>query len=154
MKPPISDSFTFEIVEKDGEKRVKINATDYYKHFLKTKTKIGDVGTLTLSFKKPTRSEAQLRYYWVIVGLIADYNGNTTEELHDALMRLKFGTKQIKVGKQIVEVRRSISKQAKMSKTDCIELIEFARETAFDLNINIPSAESLGYVSNYQQFDN
>lgn len=148
MKKIPTDSFTFKIVKKEGKNTVALNSRTFYQHFLNTKTKEGDLGTLTITLKKPTRSEAQLRYYWVIVGLIADYCGYNSEELHDALMKLKFGTKQLKVGKDLVEVRKSISNQAKFKKVDMMELLDFALEKANELEINVPNREELGYISN------
>lgn len=146
------DNFTFEIVEQNGDKRAKINATDYYRHFLKTKTKIGDVGTMILKIKKPSRSESQLRYYWIVVGLLADHCGYTSEEMHDALMSLKWGTKVIKLGDKMVSVRKSISNSAKFPKSKMIEQIEFALEKCFEENVLIPSAESLGYTNNNKPY--
>lgn len=147
MKIP-TDSFQFKIVKKDGKNTVALSSRTYYQHFLNTKTKEGDVGTLTLAIKKSTRSESQLRYYAVIVGLIAEYTGNTWEEMHDALMRLKWGTKKIKIGNEIVEVRKSISDSAKFKKVDMIDQIEFALEKCFDLEIKVPTKQELGYIDN------
>lgn len=148
MKKIPTDSFQFNIVELDGKKTIALTSRKYYQHFLNTKTKGGDVGTMTLTLKKPTRSEAQLRYYAVVVGLIADYTGNTWEEMHDCLMILKFGTKKVKLGKETVNVRKSISNGAKFGKIQMIELIEFALEKCFDLEINVPTKQELGYIDN------
>lgn len=148
MKIPQSDAFTFCIEQVGDQKKLKITAEQYYRHFLKTKCTVGAQGTMYLTFAKPTRSDQQLRYYWVLVGLIAEYAGYTRDECHDALMRLKFGIKEVKIGSDIVQVRRSISNSARMTKTECIELIEFALEKCSELNINVPSAESLGYIRN------
>lgn len=100
---------------------------------------------MTLDFKKPTRTEQQLRYYWVIVGLISEYTGNTEEELHEALMILKFGTKEVKLGKDLVNVRQSISNSARFEKQKMAELIEFALEKAQELEIRVPTRQELGY---------
>jgi hypothetical protein len=97
--------------------------------------------------KVGSRSANQLKYYWVLLGLISDYNGNTPEELHDFVMRAKFGTKIITLGKITQEVRRSISEGARMSASDCIELITFVLDICRDLEINVPTAEELGYVN-------
>ncbi len=147
MKIP-AESFQFEIVLDKEEKRAKILAPDYYKHFIKTKTKVGEKGTMHLDFKKPTRSKVQLNYYFVIVGLIAVHTGDTKEEMHDVLTSLKFGTKKLNRFGREVEVRRSVSDVARMNKTDMGELIEFALEKAAYLNVNVPTAESLGYIRN------
>ncbi len=148
MKPILSDSFTFEIVEDKGVKRAKIIATDYYQHFLKTKCKIGDKGTMFLTLKKPTRSESQLRYYWVVVGLLANDCGYTSEELHEWLMISCFGTQKVTVNGITKEVRKSIAKSARISKLDMMTLLDFALEKCFEMNVIVPSAQSLGYIRN------
>lgn len=148
MKKIPTDSFQFKIEKKDGKKVLALNARKYYQHFLNTKTKEGDIGTLTISLAKPTRSEQQLRYYAVIVGLIAEYTGNTWEEMHEALMILKWGTKKVKIGNNMVDVRKSISNGAGFKKIDMIEQIEFALEKCFEFGIKVPTKEELGYISN------
>ena len=148
MKKIPTDSFQFKIVKVGDKKTISLLSRKYYQHFLNTKTKEGDTGTMTISLAKPTRSEQQLRFYAVICGLIADETGYTWEECHDALMKLKFGTTKVKIGKDIVEVRKSISNSARFKMADMMELIDFAMEKAFELNINVPSRQELGYIDN------
>lgn len=148
MKKIPTDSFTFKIVKKDGKNTLALNSRTFYQHFLNTKTKEGDIGTLTITLKKPTRSDQQLRYYGVLVGLIADYTGNTWEEMHEALMIIKWGTKKLKLGNKTVEVRKSVSNSARFKKVDMMEHIEFTLEQASELGIIVPSKEELGYLPN------
>lgn len=138
-------TFQFKISLVDNIKTLVLLSRPYYQHFLNTKVKVGEIGTMTLDFKKPTRTEQQLRYYWVIVGLISEYTGNTEEELHEALMILKFGTKEVKLGKDLVNVRQSISNSARFEKQKMAELIEFALEKAQELEIRVPTRQELGY---------
>lgn len=145
MKIP-ADSFTFEIAEKDGQKGIKVIAQKYYRHFLSTQTNIGDKGTMHLDFKKPTRSGAQLRYYFAIVGLISAYTGDTKEEMHDILVSIKFGTKKVKRFGHDVEVRRSVSDAAKMKKDEMAALVDFALEKCVQLEIKVPTKQELGYI--------
>ncbi len=145
MKIP-SDSFTFKIVKKDGKNSVALSSRTFYQHFLNTKTKEGDMGTLTIKMKKPSRSDSQLRYYAVLVGLIADYNGNTWEEMHEALMVLRWGTKKIWLGTRVVHVRKSISDNAKFSKLDMMEHIDYTLGVCEELGIVVPTREELGYL--------
>lgn len=147
MKPH-KTTFGFKIAKIDGKKVVELNSRQFYQHYLETKTKVGEEGSLSLDFKKPSRTKLQLNYYWVIVGLLADYTGHTDEEMHEALMVLKFGKKTIKVGKDLVQVRKSISDNARFEKMLMAELIEFSLEKASELEIVVPSKESLGYISN------
>lgn len=147
MKTFPSDSFLFEIIQHEGEKRAKILAPAYYRHFVNS-LPLGSKGVMHMTLKKPTRSQNQLSYYFVIVGLIAEYTGYDKEECHDAIMRLHFGTKIVQIGNDKIAVRKSISDRARMTKTDCINLIEFALQKAGELGIVVPTAESLGYISN------
>lgn len=148
MKKLPEDSFRFKIAKVNGKNSIELLSRNYYQHFLNTKCHPGDAGSLTINFKKPTRSEAQLRYYAVVVGMIADYTGDDWEGVHEALTILKFGRRKVKIGKDIVEVRRSISNRARMPKNMMSELIEFALEKAYELNIKVPSRRELGYLEN------
>lgn len=142
------DSFQFKISQKDGVKVLELLSRPYYQHFINTKTKVGDIGSMELTFKKSSRTEQQLRYYWVIIGLIAAHTGYTSEEMHDALMIIKWGVKEINILGQTIKVRKSISNKAKFPKINMIDQIEFALEKARELEIKVPTREELGYLPN------
>lgn len=148
MKKIPQDSFQFKIVKVDGKKKLELLSRDYYQHFINTKTKENEIGSMFLTFKKPTRSEQQLRYYFVIVGLMANELGYTSEEMHEWLMIMCFGTKKVTVGGVTKEVRKSISDKARMTISECIDLIDFTLEKCAELNIVVPTKESLGYTNN------
>lgn len=93
-----------------------------------------------------TRSGSQLAYYHILVQYIADECGYTHDECHDALMRLKFGTKTIELAGRSVEVRRSVSDAARMPKYEMVELVEYALEVCAELGIYVPTREELGYL--------
>jgi hypothetical protein len=93
------------------------------------------------------RSQQQLAYHFVLMGYLADHCGTSKNEMHDAIMRAKFGTKKIKIGDLVIEVRKSLSNEAKMPKYDVVELIEFDLKLCGDLEIRVPSREELGYDS-------
>lgn len=131
----------------EGKKKFSVKAPHYYQDRI-NRLNEGDVVLVTFSKKIPTRSQSQLAYYWVIVNYLSEYTGHTDMEIHDALVRLKFGTRRVKLGDMEVDVRRSISDAAKMSKEDMVYLIEFARETAEKMDIKIPSKSELGYLPN------
>lgn len=93
------------------------------------------------------RSMAQLRYHWVLMKYIATHSGHTDEEIHDYVMRLKFGEKTIKLGKKRkAKIRRSISETGNLSKLEATELIEFDLALCAELEIRVPTAEELGYL--------
>lgn len=144
----IQSTFQFKIAFLNGKKVLELLSRDYYQHFLNTQCKIGEIGSMFLTFKKPTRSENQLRYYWTILGLMANELGYKSEELHEWIMIMCFGTKKVTVNGITKEVRKSISDKARMSISDCITLIDFTLEKCAELNIVVPNKESLGYISN------
>lgn len=143
-----TDNFQFNVVNLNGVKSIQLFSRPYYQHWLNNNTKEGDIGTMQLTLKKPSRSGAQLRYYAVIVGLIGENTGHTWEEVHESLMVLKFGTTKIKIGKDLVDVRKSVSDRARLPKGDMVELIEFALQKAAELEIKVPTRTELGYISN------
>ncbi len=140
-------TFQFKVAQIQGKKVIELLSRDY-QHFLNTQCKIGEVGSMFLTFKKSTRSENQLRYYWTILGLMANELGYKSEELHEWLMIMCFGTKKITVGGITKEVRKSISNKARMSISEAIELIEFTLEKCAELDIVVPTKSELGYISN------
>jgi hypothetical protein len=77
-----SESFVGKIVEVEGGWRVRLNDEKYYRHFLK-KLKLGDTVTVTLTNRRPKRTENQNRYYWVYLSIIAEQTGHEPEELHE-----------------------------------------------------------------------
>ena len=148
MKKIPTDSFQFKIVKLNGVKTIQLLSRPYYQHWINEKTKEGDIGSMELTLKKPTRSEAQLRYYAVIVGLIAGHSGYTWNECHEGLMIARWGTKKIKIGNKEVFVRKSVSDSARMKKVDMMDQIEYTLSVAKDYEIKIPTREELGYLEN------
>lgn len=103
------------------------------------------------TFAKPqvTRSRSQLAYHWVLMGYLGEYVGCTETEMHEIVMRRKFGTKTVLVDGVPEEVRRSVSDAARMSKTDMSELIEMDLELCERLQVHVPTAAQLGYLPNH-----
>ena len=119
-----SESFAAEIVldKQANRKRVKINADRYYQHFLNTKLKEGDHVTVTVTNKKPKRTEQQNRYYWgVYLPILAQETGeDDVERLHE-LFKGMFLTKTIAevLGKKV----RITKSTTDLSVVDFIEYI-------------------------------
>lgn len=105
--------------------------------------------TVTFCQKKRTRSQGQLAYYWVILGYLAEYVGCKDVEMHEIVMRRKFGTKIVVVDGVREVVRRSVSDGARMPKDEMGELIEFALELAERLDVTVPTPQQAGYISNH-----
>lgn len=136
------------VAEIDGRKEWLPNSLA---HYLQQLQDIPHGVKLAAVFEeyKPTRSDQQLAYHFVLIGYLAKHCGYTKDEMHDAVVRLKFGEKAVTIGNRTVAVRRSVSESAKMPKGDMVELIEFDLQLCDELGVNVPSMEELGYISNY-----
>ncbi len=104
--------------------------------------------TIAVEFKAkiPSRSNAQLRYHMVLMGYLAEHCGYSREEMHDAVMRIKFGTKQIRIGDLVTEVRKSVSEKASFPKMDMVDLINYDLELCEKMEVKVPTMEELGYL--------
>lgn len=130
----------------DGKKRFVPTSKKYLDHGI-SKLPLGKTIELKFSVTQPTRSSSQLAYHWVLMGLLSEHTGFTKEELHDAVVRLKFGTKKVYLGKgRIIEVRKSVSDNAKMPLQQMSDLIEYDIELCKEMEIVIPTPEELGYM--------
>lgn len=94
-----------------------------------------------------SRSRNQVAYHFVLLGYIAKYTGYTVDELHDAIMRIVFGEKLVKLNGREITVRKSLSTQANLPKYEAVELIEYDLELCKQLQIKVPTKEELGYIS-------
>lgn len=94
-----------------------------------------------------SRSRNQVAYHFVLLGYIAKYTGYTVDELHDAVMRIVFGEKVVKLNGREVTVRKSLSTTANLPKYEAVELIEYDLELCKQLEIKVPTKEELGYIS-------
>lgn len=101
---------------------------------------------MTISEWDAIRSPAQLAYHWVLMKYLAEWSGFTKEEMHDAVMRLKFGEKEITLGGKTVRVRKSIAESGKLKKFEVQELIEYDLELCAENDIKVPTREELGYL--------
>ncbi len=133
------------IVLDADKKRLALKSPAYYNQCL-ARLPIGAEVTVTISTKKATRSEQQLKYYFVLLGLISDHTGYRTDELHDYVMREVFGTKTITLNGKSTEVRQSISHAARMPKYEAQRTIEYVLELCTDLGIYVPTMAELGYL--------
>lgn len=132
----------------DGRKEFIPSSTGYLQTLM-AGMPVGKRLTCTFYDRVPTRSEAQLHYHWVLMGIIAEHTGDTKEELHDAILRIKFGTKLVRLAGHTVQVRKSISNGGRMTVAEVAELIMYDLEICQKLDIHVPTPEELGYISNY-----
>lgn len=134
-----------EVVADNDKRRIKIKSPEHYTQQV-SRLPLGKQVALTVEEYVATKSQAQHNYYWAILSYLADYSGYESTELHDAIMRRKFGTKQITVGNLKETVRKSISNVAKFPKHEMAELITEVLDLCSQLQINIPTKEELGYL--------
>lgn len=140
---------SFNVIGKikivEGKKKFAMNSPEHFSAMIQ---RFGEGKELTATFseKKTSRSRSQLAYHWVLIHYLATHTGYEDEELHDAIMRLKFGTKSITLAGQKIDVRKSVSDEAKFPKMDMSELIEYDLQLCAEMNVKVPSAESLGYI--------
>lgn len=103
---PTFESQTFlAVIEGDmGAHRLKVLASPYYKTFLNTKFKSGDKVTLSITNKKPKRTNAQNAYYWHYLGEISKETGNDPETLHELFKKKFISTRIVDVMGEQVEM--------------------------------------------------
>ena len=106
----------------------------------------------TFSEHIPTRSRNQLAYHYVLVNYIAEYTGHSVKEMHDFIMRVVFGEKEIVIGGIKRMVRKSVADDAKMPLAEMSKLIESDLALCRKLEITVPTAKELGYISNTAQY--
>lgn len=133
--------------EVDGEHRFVPSSPTYFRTASR-RAPLGKPVAVTFSTKVPTRSQAQLRYHWVLVGYIAEHTGYTKEEVSDLVLRNKFGVKTITINGLSSQVRQSISEIARFPKMQMMELIEYDLEIARELGVHVPTMEELGFIPN------
>ena len=136
-----------EVKQVDGRKRFVPKSIHHLNACISRFT-VGKKVSATFSEMRFMRSDSQLRYHFVLVGYLAEHCGYTVEEMHDALMRIVFGEKQVKIGDQTVMVRKSISEKGDLMKSECVELIERDLSFCEELEIIVPTPQELGYLPN------
>lgn len=142
-KPVFTAIATVELVE--GVKKLRLTSPKHWQSMVYKLTPGKRYGVMVSEYKA-SRSRSQLNYYWAVLGYLSDYTGYQPEELHDAIMRAKFGTTTVKIGPIEQEVRKSISNVARFPTSDMVELITEVLKIAVDLGVHIPTKEELGYV--------
>lgn len=98
----------------------------------------GSSGILKVKKKWNKRSLNQNSLYWVWVGIIADYCGNTQEEMHTILKGLFAPKKEAKFGKKVYMIPRSTTT---FSKGEMQEYMFYIQTEASQLGIVLPTPE-------------
>lgn len=133
----------------EGQKRFVPNSPSYLNQKMATlplNTKI----VMVMETPEATRSSAQLAYHFVLMDLLGEHTGYTKSEMHDAVLRLKYGIKEVRLGDKITDVRQSISDSANFPKHEMVELIQYDLSLCRDLNVHVPTMKELGYMVDEQ----
>lgn len=140
-----------EVKLVDGWKQFVPKSPEHL-HAVIARLPVGKQLLCTYSERLPTRSEEQLNYFFVLVEYLCEYTGFTKNDMYQILIKDCFGVeKRVFLGK-VHEVRRSISEAARMPKSEMAELITYTLECCRKLDINVPTPEELGYISNYRSY--
>lgn len=95
-------------------------------------------GVLKIKRKWSKRSLNQNSLYWEWVTIIADYCGNTTEEMHTILKGLFAPKKEVKMGKKKYMIPRSTTT---FTKGEMVEFMFDVQTEASHLGILLPTPE-------------
>lgn len=134
------------IVPVEGGLKRFVPSSPRYVRSCIDKIPAGKKVSMTIAEVGAIRSGSQLRYHWVLMGYLAEHTGFTKEEMHDAVMRLKFGEKEVRFGSHKVRVRKSISNEGRMPKHEVVDLITYDLELCAEFEIHVPTAKELGYL--------
>lgn len=111
--------FSGTIEEVDGKKKLIISHLNWFETQI-NKFKVGEKVSLYVSSRRPKRSEAQNRLYWVYLKYIEQETGNSSDDMH-VLFRGKFLSEGI-IEVMGEKVRRTKSTTA-LSKNDFCEYL-------------------------------
>ena len=141
-----------EFRDQEGRRRFCPDSPAYYND-RSSKQPLSKKYTVSFSTKIPTRSQSQLAYHFVLCEYISEHTGFTVSETHELLMREKWGTKLIKIGKYSQSVRESVADIAKFPLPKMVEQITFDLSVCADLEIRVPSKKELGYVDEDEKIE-
>lgn len=137
---------TIQILE--GKKRFVPHSVPYHHQGI---NRFSEGAKVRATYKEVKRehSRPQHNYHFALCGLISDHTGYTVDDVHDAMMKLTFGTRSVSLLGREFEARESISSAAQMSSAKAQELINKDLEVCADLEIRVPTMKELGLISNY-----
>lgn len=136
-----------EVKEHEGKKHFVPYSPAYFRDWI-NRLPVGKKLAAQFSEYRSMRSNPQLRYHMVLMGYLAEHTGYTKMQIHDAMVKLKFGVTQIEVLGQKVDVRRSISESGDIENWEASELVEYDLQVCHEMGIHVPTPESLGYLPN------
>lgn len=132
--------------EKEFQRRIKITSENYYRTKI-NKLPVGEKVFITVSNRKPKRSDSQNRLYWLYLHYIEDETGNEADALHEHFRR-KFGVKEIKpVIIKDKEGKETISEEILYKSTTNYSKPEFSMYMKrIEVETSIPIPDTEGYL--------
>jgi hypothetical protein len=129
----------------DGRKRFIPNSHQHQVSVL-NRFPVGAKMKVTFEEVKREHTQPQHNYHFALCGYISDHTGYTVDEVHDALMKQTFGTKQVTLLGRTTEARESLSKFAAKPVGKVVELINKDLEVCAEMDIHVPTKEELGFL--------
>lgn len=113
-----SDVFSATVVEKEVKEKpwhkvgvktreIVFSSPKYLAYFLKEKCKPNDQLSVTITNKKPKRSENQNRFLWLYYSVIAKESGNSEIEVHEWAKSACMPSRIVKVFGDPVRMKQS-----------------------------------------------
>jgi len=93
-------------------------------------------GEILIEIKPTCKTLAQLRYYWVCLGIIANHVGCSAESLHEHI-------------KPLFLPMRQATSTSELDKDEMGELIDRVIQLAAELDVVIPDLEEFKHRNNY-----
>lgn len=132
----IIKTFQAKIVKGEGgKKKLELASTLFWQHTL-NKFATGDPITVTLTNKKPKRTEQQNKYYWMYLSMISEETGQDIDDLH-ALFKGLF------LSKGIVEIMGHKIRRAKSTtELTTLQFMEFIKRIEELTGVLAPPTEN------------
>jgi len=134
------------IEPETNQRRIAMNAPALYQHFLNKICKVGDHVSMYITNKRPKRSLAMDRYYWLYLSLIALASGHTPQELH-AWAKGKFLTTGIK---EVFGDKTRITDSS--ADLNVGEFLEYLERIEFSTGIPLPDSEPFNVPLSHKEY--
>jgi len=134
----ITKTQKFKAIIRKGSKGnvLAVKATNWYQNEL-NKFEDGEEVIISLSNKKPKRSDQQNRYYWLYLGIISTETGEQDIEALHELFKGKF------LGRKIKEVLGyNVLVKGSTTKLDKLEFCDYIRAIENLTGVQAPSVEN------------
>jgi hypothetical protein len=102
---------------------------------------------LLIEEDKPTRSNQQLRYYWLFLGIIERETGQNADEVHEWAKRKFLPPRFITVNGEEMKIAGSTKDLSKADYGDYLDRI------SAETGVPLPDPEAAGFITNYEPIE-